>query len=196
MELLPRILSSKVRAGIFALLYGHENKEYHLRDLARRTGLAIRTIQQDIKNLQDLDLIKARRDGNRLYFRANRIHPAYVDIRALVLKTTGIVPLLSETLAGRSDVQLAFIFGSFAKGEEGAESDIDLVVVGDIGLRKLTGLLSEHSKSLGREINPHVYSRKEFVRRITEKDHFIKSVLESSKLFIVSTENELKTMGR
>jgi uncharacterized protein len=84
---------------------------------------------------------------------------------------------------------------SFARQEEKAGSDVDLMVVGDIGLRKLTGLLMGVSEKIGREINPHVFSEREFIKRKTGRDHFLNQVLESPKIFIVGTEHELAEMA-
>ena len=87
------------------------------------------------------------------------------------------------------------MFGSFTRQEEKADSDIDLMVVGDLGLRKLTGLLMDVSGRIGREINPHAFSGKEFAKRKKEGDHFLNQVLESPKLFIIGSENELAEAG-
>ena len=89
---------------------------------------------------------------------------------------------------------IAFVFGSIARQEEMAESDLDLFVIGDLGLRKLAGLLSGVSDKIGREINPHVFTENEIKKRLAQKDHFISRVLEEPKIFILDNENELETM--
>ena len=96
----------------------------------------------------------------------------------------------------RKNIRVAFVFGSFARQEEKANSDIDLMVIGGIGLRKLTSLLMESSGKIGREINPHAFSGKEFVKRKKEQDHFLNQVLGSPKISIIGTGNELAEMGR
>jgi len=92
-------------------------------------------------------------------------------------------------------VQCAFVFGSVASGTSGAESDVDLMVIGSVGLRKLSVLLSGLGEKLGREINPHVYSTEEFSHRLREKDHFVTSVMDSVKIYVIGSPNELKSMG-
>jgi len=136
-----------------------------MREIERRTGFAIGTVQTELKKLQRLDIISRVRDGNRVYYRANTAHPLYPEIRALVLKTSGLADVIVNALGNETDIRVAFVFGSFARQEEKAGSDVDLMVVGDIGLRKLTGLLMDVSGKIGREINPHVFSEKEFVKR-------------------------------
>lgn len=192
---LEKILSSRVRAEIFRLLFGLETTvELHMRELARKTGLAIGTIQHELRQLSQLDLIRARRDGNRLYYSANRTHALYADIRNLVLKTSGLVDVLAQALSAK-EILCAFVFGSFATEKENGASDVDLVVVGQIGLRKLTALLTEPAKNLDREINPYVLTREQFVKRKREKDHLLTRVLAAPKIFIIGNEDELEAMG-
>ncbi len=199
-SLLTEVLSSKVRAELFRLLFNSQTPALHMRELERQSKLAIGTIQQDLKKLSALDLITSHRDGNRLYFRANPHHPLFHDIKNLVVKTTGAVPLLVEAFHSKelveSDIILAFIFGSIARNEERSESDIDLMVIGNIGLRRISHLLAGISEKLGREINPHVLTPSDFKKKISIEDHFLTQVLKTKKLFVIGDENELETMGR
>jgi predicted nucleotidyltransferase/predicted transcriptional regulator len=195
MNLLAEILSSKIRSEIFRMLFGVNGNALHVREIERRSGLSIGTIQQELKKLVRLDLIKKRKDGNRLYYEANREHPLYPDIRNLVLKTIGLVDLFREALKANPNVKLAFVFGSIARHEEKDKSDVDLMIIGEIGMRQLTRLLSGVSGQIGREINPHILNIKEFLKRKTAKDHFLIRVLESPKIFIIGSENELAELA-
>jgi predicted nucleotidyltransferase len=194
MNTLPEILSSKVRAEIFRLLFGLNQKELHVRELERQTERAIPTIRQELKKLARLDLVRARRDGNRLYYQANVQHPLYTEIRSMVLKTSGLIEVLRDVL-DNDHIRTAFVFGSIARGEAGAESDVDIMVIGDVGLRKITGMLSGIAESIGREVNPHVMTMKEFKKRKEAGEHFLKRVMKSPKLFIHGNEDDLKAMG-
>ncbi len=196
MGLLAEILSSNIRAEIFRNLFGIEKQSLHLREIERRTGFAVGTVQQEIKKLQRLDIITRIKDGNRINYKANTNHPLYPEIRNLVLKNSGLADVLKTALSTEAKIKIAFVFGSFARKEEKAASDVDLMVIGDIGLRKLTGLLMEASEKLGREINPYRLTEIEFIKRKKEKDHFLQQVLESPKIFITGTEDELSAMGR
>ena len=196
MGILAELLSSKIRAEIFRNLFGiAPDSALYMREIERRTGFAIGTVQTELKKLQRLDIISRVRDGNRVYYRANTAHPVYPEIRALVLKTSGLADVIVNALGNETDIRVAFVFGSFARQEEKAGSDVDLMVVGDIGLRKLTGLLMDVSGKIGREINPHVFLEKEFVKRKKDQDHFLNQVLEAPKIFIIGTENELAEMA-
>ena len=188
-------MSSRTRAEIFRLLFGAIEEELHVREIQRRSGLNDRTIRQELSKLVRLDLVRGRKDSNRVYYKANKANPLYPDIHNLVLKTLGLVDILK---AGLKDdrIQIAFIFGSIAEGKETAESDVDLFVIGNLGLRRISDLLEGTSEKIGKEINPHVMNIKAFRKRVEADDHFISSVMESRKLFVVGEENDLKAMGR
>ena len=194
MKLLPQILSSKARAEIFRLLFGLREKELHVREIERQSGLSIGTVRQELQKLVHMELLSARRDGNRLYYQANKEHPLYPDICGLVRKTSGLVEVLKGAL-DKKGVRVAFVFGSIAEGQEGARSDVDLMVIGEVGLRTVSKWLSSISEEIDREINPHAMSAKEFRKRIRSGEHFLTRVLNSPRLFIVGNENELEAMG-
>lgn len=194
MNVLAELLSSRVKAEIFRLLLGTFDKELHVREIERQSGLANATVRQELKRLTRLGLVTGRRDGNRIYYHANPEHPLYLDIRNLVLKTCGLLDVLREALT-EDAVRIAFVFGSIASGAEKAHSDVDLMVIGEIGLRQLGKCLSSVAARIGREINPHILSAKEFAKRKKARDHFLTAVLAAPKLFVVGNENELEAMG-
>ena len=194
MNRLAELLSSRARAEIFRLLLSGTGEELHVREIERRSGLNDSTLRQELRKLVRLDLVQSRRDSNRVYYRAKTESPLYPEIRNLVLKTSGLSDVLKSAFTDKR-IRVAFVFGSIARGEEKTGSDVDLMVIGEIGLRQLTGLLSGVSVRIGREINPHVFSMKEFSRRKATKDHFLTQVLESPKIFIIGNENELKAMA-
>jgi len=195
MNLLAEILSSRIRAEIFRILFGVNDEALYLREIERRSGLTVGTVQQELKKLLNLDLIKKRKDGNRIYYQARKEHPLYPEIRNIILKTSGLSDVIAGALGVSQDIKIAFVFGSIARHDEKAGSDVDLMVIGRLGLRKLTGLLDGISEQIGREINPHALSEGEFVKRRKNKDHFITEVLESPKIFIIGSWNELDAMG-
>lgn len=176
------------------MLFGIDAKPLHVREIERQSGLTIGTVQQELQKLLRLELIQKYKDGNRLYYQANKAHPLYPDVRSMVLKTAGAFSLLRAALAGQRDIKIVFAFGSVARGDARAASDIDLMVIGGIGLRKLTALLSGVSEEVGREINSHVVSLSEFTRRGASGDHFIQQILKEPKIFIIGTEDELTAM--
>lgn len=192
---LEQLIQSKARAEIFRLLFGLQNGELHLRALERGSGLSAPTIQQELKKLMKLDLVKVRKETNRHYYKANVDHPLFIDIHNMVLKTSGLVDILKKAL-DHKDVKVAFVFGSIATNTDQAGSDVDLMVIGDADLRKVVGWLHEKEMEIGREINPHTMSIEEFKKRVDNKEHFLTSVLESPKLFVIGTEDDLKGLGK
>lgn len=191
MNILAQLLSSQVRAEIFRLLFNGNKTAIHLRDLQRKSQLSIGTIQKEIGHLKNLDLVTSERDGNRLYYTANSDHPLYKHICGLVEKTSGVAEKLRETLNSINGIECAFIFGSFAKGEEKSHSDIDLIVIGSVGLRILSSRFKDLTEQTEREINPHIYSKKSWVEKLKKKDHFIQNVMNEKKIFLVGDENVL-----
>ncbi len=195
MDTLSEILSSRSRAVVFKLLFGGLEKELHVREIQRRSKLNDSTLRQELKKLVRLDLVKGRKDSNRIYYRANKDNPLYPEIRNLVIKTSGIVQVLREAIKDQW-VSVAFVFGSIAVGNENAGSDVDFFVIGKIGLRDLSELLSGCSEKIGREINPYVMTGDEYRKRVRSGEHFISNILNSRKLFVFGTEHDLETMAR
>jgi len=191
MNTLAAILTSKVRAEIFRILFGLEQRELHLRGIERQSGFAMPTVRRDLNKLEKLDLVKTRRDSNRLYYSANTRHPLFHDIRRLVLKTSGLIDILRSQLEKSEKIRVAFVFGSFARQEITSESDVDLFIIGDLTLREVTTLLTGAAERIGREINPVLMTMDEYSERMDSRDHFISRVVESQKLFVIGSEDEL-----
>jgi len=195
MDELATLIGSKTRAEVFRLLFQRAGTELYLRELHRRTGLSIRPVQQELSKLAQIGLVKLRNDGNRIYYSANTEHPLFPEIRGIVEKTSGASKLLETALAGPG-VQLAFIFGSVGAGKARPDSDLDLFVVGDVGLRTLVKRLGGMSERAGRVINSHVMTEDEFLRKVKKKDHFISNVLGAQKAFVIGTEDELRRLAK
>ena len=195
MDELVALTGSKTRAEIFRLLFQRAGTELYLRELQRRSGLSIRPVQQELRKLAQIGLVKLRNDGNRIYYAANTEHPLFPEIRGIVEKTSGVYASLETALAGPG-VEIAFVFGSVGAGKARPDSDLDLFVIGDIGLRKLVKRLGGMSERVGRVINSHVMSKVEFLRKAHTKDHFISNVLGEKKTFVVGSEDELRRLAK
>ena len=185
------VIFPKVRAEIMRLLFSDPAKEFHLRELSRLSSLALGTIQQEVSKLSRADLLVARRDGNRLYYRANTGHPIFSELQGIALKTTGLREQLADALAGVRGIEMAFVFGSAAAGTTGAASDVDLLVVGDVGLRALAPKLRPLTSTLGREVNSHVLTRDTLAAKARAGDAFITNVLAAPKMWITGDADEL-----
>jgi len=189
--MLSELLTSNSRAELMRLLFNGNKEERYLRDLEKHTNIKVNSLQKEVKHLERLDLLKARKDGNRIYYSANTTHPLYPDLVSIVEKTVGVVGQLKERLVD-SQIESAFVFGSMASGGEKSESDLDLIVIGDLGMRALTKLLSGLQEKIGREINPHIFTREEFLNRVKKKDHFVSSILKEEIKTIIGNINEYR----
>lgn len=140
-------------------------------------------------------MILERRDGNRLYFSANTENPIFHELQGITLKTTGLCSQLKRAFDGIEGISLAMVYGSFASGNPTPESDIDLLVIGQIGLRQLASKLRIVSDTVGREINPTVISAKSYAKKLKDRDVFISTVAKSQKLWIIGNEHELAELA-
>ncbi|MCX6937942.1 MAG: nucleotidyltransferase domain-containing protein [Verrucomicrobia bacterium] len=188
------VLFPQARAETLRLLFADASRELHLRELVRQSGLTLGSVQAEVSKLLDAGLLLDRRDGNRRYVRANSAHPVFVDLHNLVLKTAGLRDVLLAALNGLEDIRIALVFGSVAAGAEQAGSDIDLLVIGEVGLRVLSPRLRIATELLGREINPVVMSAEEFSRQRATKPLLV-DLLAKPKLFILGDERELERLA-
>jgi len=185
------VLFPQARAELVRLLFADPAKEFHLRELARLSDLSVGSLQSEVRKLSAGGLLTARRDGNRLYYRANTSDPVFPELQGLALKTTGLKEQLAKALAGVSGIEFAFVFGSQASGTAGAGSDVDLLVVGSAGLRALAPRLRTVAAALAREVNPHVLSRQTLKAKARAGDAFIRNVLAAPKLWVTGGADEL-----
>jgi len=186
------ILFGKVRRAILSVLFGHVDEAFYLRQIVRTTGFGLGPVQRELKQLTESGIIRRTVSGRQVYFRANLDSPIFSELKGLIIKTAGIGDTLRAALAPiAGQIEVAFIYGSIARGEEGLRSDIDLLVVGDIAFADVVMNLQAAQKLLGREIFPTVYPPDEFKAKVRAKHHFLTSVLKGLKIYLIGDENEL-----
>jgi DNA-binding transcriptional ArsR family regulator len=185
-------LFPRTRQGILAALFVHPQKSWYVAELARRMGVPSSSLQRELQELTDAGILKAHRQGRMAYFQPNTDSPLYPDLRGLMLKTAGLVDVLRDALEALADkIQLAFVYGSMAIGEERSDSDVDFMVVGDVSSAELALALRSARETLGREINPTVYSPAEFARKHKENDGFLARVMAKPRLLVFRNKNDL-----
>lgn len=191
------VLFGKVRGAILALLYEHPHQSFYYRQLTRELkDLSVGTVQRELDTLSQLGLIERSVLGKQVFYRANRSHPVFPELRALVAKTIGKIPMLRSALAPLTDrISVAFVYGSIARGEERAESDIDLLIVGKVALENVIARLGDIEGALRRAVNPTVYSPAEFRSKLASGNHFLISVVRGDKIFLIGDEDELGKVG-
>jgi predicted nucleotidyltransferase len=194
---LSNILFSGSRRSILALLYGHADEQFYLREITRRAGTGIGATQRELRQLTDAGLIQGVRRGHQVYYQANRKNPIFVELKSILAKTSGIRDILHEALTSLKErIKLAFVYGSIARGEEKASSDVDLMVVGELSFSDVVSALAKIETKLGREVNPTVYGPREFREKLAGKNHFLSAVAKEKKLFVIGDEGEFRRLGQ
>ena len=180
---------------MLSVLYGHIGKSYYLRQLARITGIALGPVQREIRQLVEAGLVNRKTVGAQTLYSANRGSPVFREIKGLVTKTVGMRDVLANALEPLGNkINLAFVYGSVARSREHEESDVDLMVVGNVDFDQVVEQIRDAEKVLHREINPTVYSVREFTAKLG--NNFLKDVLSGKKLFIVGDEDDLRDLGQ
>jgi len=177
--MLAALLGSRARAAILARLLLAPDREEYLRELARATGFAPRTVQVEVDRLVAAGLLRERRSGNRRYLSAEKGHPLYGGLCQLLEESYGLEAALEEAVRNVPAIEEAFMFGSASRGERGRGSDVDVLLVGTIGTRRSLSLLRPIADRFGVEINPVVYAPKDFRKRARQRG-FVSSVLKSN----------------
>ena len=185
-------LFPSVRGDLLAATLTQPEKWWYLSELAEFLGTGPSSLQRELKALVDGGILQTRREGTRAYFKADTRSPLFPELRGLIDKTVGVVPTLREALRPLgSRITCAFRHGSVARGEEHALSDVDLLVVGDVGLADLTPALRRLEARLGREVNVTNYSTRELRKRAAAKEHFVSEVLRGPKTFVKGEQRDL-----
>jgi len=188
--LLESLLGRPV-AGVLAALLARPEAALYQREIARACGLRGQQVQRALATLEHLGVVLAEPRGNRVYYRVNSRCPVYPELRGLVLKTAGLVDVLREALSALRGVKAAFVYGSLARGDDDAASDVDLLVVGDVAFAELAECLHPAQETLAREVNPTLYSVEELCEKVAAKHHFLIRVLEEPKLFVIGDADVL-----
>lgn len=190
------VLFGSTRRRVLGWLLGHADEAYYLRQIVRHTGAAVGAAQRELQQLTAAGLVRRTVQGRQVYFQANREAPIFPELLALFAKTTGLADLLREALAPLGErVIVALIFGSAARSELRASSDIDLLVIGDVSFREVVEALAGTQERLGREINPSVYPPEEVRIKLRAKHHFLTTVLTEPRMFIIGGADELAGLG-
>jgi len=185
-------LFSDSQSRVFQWLFGQPDREFHLSELRRLTGLGSASLQRELNRLAKAGLVRSQRVGNLRRFQANPQSPVYGELVGLTRKTLGVEPLLREALQPLiPNLRAAWIYGSVAKQTDTAQSDIDVMLIGkNLPLAKVLELLVPLEAQLGRKINPTCYTPTEFKRRRAEPDSFVNRVLAQPILHLVGDAHE------
>jgi predicted nucleotidyltransferase len=189
-------LFPKIRQNILAAAYGQPEKWWFMSELAAFIQTTPSSLQRELASLVESGILRQKRDGNRLYVQAETDSPIFAPLRELVTQTLGIPQKLKESLLPLAKkIDCAFIYGSVARREEHSLSDIDLIIIGSVGLAEISPLMRELERRFHREINATCYSAEEFCKKIQAENHFLTDVLKKEKIFLIGDEDELEKLA-
>ena len=183
---LAHFLLGQSRSAVLGALFLRPEVALHVRELARLTGVSPGSLHRDLRALAEMGLLIRQETGRQVYYRANQQCPVYPELTGLLRKTAGLVDVLRDALAPLADqIEQAFVYGSMARGDEHAQSDVDLMVIGKVEFTDTVLALTAAQTTLRREINPTVLSRAEFERKLQDADGFVAQVWCAAKLWVV-----------
>ena len=196
MRSFEQLFPSKSFVDILCLFVMHPQEEFYQTFISKFTGYAIVQVQRALKRLEAAELVSKHKSGNRVYYKTNREHPAFEDIKQALLKTILFGEKLKEALKPiENKIIFSFIYGSIAKGTDSKASDVDLFIIGDVKLRDISVSLGSLRGEIGREINISAYSKKQFLKKKEEGNNFISEVIASPKIWLLGEKNEFEKMG-
>jgi len=190
-------LFPKTRQAILAATFGEPRRWWYMRELARHLRLTPSSLQRELASLARAGILRQKREGKHVYFRAATDSPIFQELQGLILKTVGLADVLRDALKPLADrIQWAFIYGSLARSEEHSASDVDLIIIGHVGLADVSSPLRKAERRLNRAVNPGTYTADEFAAKVNS-NHFIITVMRSKKLFILGDPREfVRSLGK
>jgi predicted nucleotidyltransferase len=189
--MLDKLLGSKLRASLLSWLYSHPGERYFVRQLEQVTGQDSTNISRELSRLERLGIVVSATEGKQKYYSVNERCPVFPELRGLVLKTTGLAEVLRDALSTLEGIRVAFVYGSFAEGKATPASDVDVLVIGDVGFGEVVEAFGPARQTLAREVNATVFPADEFRSKLAAGNHFLKSVRKSPKMFLIGSEDEL-----
>lgn len=190
--MLKNIIGSKTRQILLSTFFSNPEKEHYTRQLASMLGISVGAIHREIKNLIFSGVLNARDVGNIKLFSLNKQNPIYEELKNIISKTEGAIRLVKDSLSKVKGVKVAFIYGSFAKGDERQDSDLDIFLIGDtIDEDELALCMSALEKKLFREINYTRYAENEYIKEKKRKNSFILETVKGEKIFVKGDEDDI-----
>lgn len=188
-------LFGRTRRELLALFYTHPERSFYLRQVIRHLGIGQGSVQRELARLSGAGLLLRTQVGSQVHYQANPASPVFGELKALMVKSAGVGDALREALAPLADrIRVAFLYGSLARGGGGANSDVDVMVIGGASFREVVSALQPAQGAIGREVNPSVYSAREFRAKVRAKHHFLSSVMGAPKVFLAGGEHELRRL--
>lgn len=184
-------LFTSTQKKVLGLLFASPDRSFFTTEVIQLTGGGSGAIQRELQSLSEAGIVSINTKGKQRYYQANKASPIFEELHSIILKTVGLTEPLKEALENlRQRIDLALIYGSIAKGTDTAASDIDLLIVSqEVSLAELYDTLTLAEETLGRKINPTLYTRDEFRSRIENKNSFVSKVLSDNIIVLLGEIN-------
>jgi predicted nucleotidyltransferase len=191
------VLFPKTRQAILAATFGPPQRWWYMRELARHLRRTPSSLQRELASLVRGGILLQRHEGKHVYFKAAADSPIFPELQGLILKTVGLADVIRDALKPLADrIQWAFIYGSVARSEEHTASDVDLMIIGQVGLAEVSTPLRYAERRLHRTVNPTTYTADELTAKVKSNHHFVTTVVRSKRLFILGDAREFgRTFG-
>ncbi len=185
-------LFTKTQQRVLGVFFGQPERSFYASELIRDAGTGSGAAQRELARLEESGLIVSRRIGHQKHYQANAASPLFSELRSIVLKTVGLAEPLRDALTPMSSaIRAAFVYGSVAKATDQAASDIDLMIISDsLTYGEVFGALERVTRTVGRKVNPTVYTAAEFSKRARTENAFVTRVLDQSKIWVIGSEHE------
>ncbi len=187
---------TKNRAELLRLFFTNPERSFYMQEVGRILGKKPGVFQRTLNNLVSEGIVESEHKANVRYFKANKHYPLYKELKSIVFKTVGVEASLKAELERVGNIQLAFIYGSYAKGKENYLSDIDLVIMGDPDEDGLIKKLDRLEDKLQREINYKLYKLKEFAREVKQDEPFVLEILKEKRIILIGDEDALRKVSK
>jgi len=189
-------LHSIPRQRLLAFYFTNPTARRHLRDLGQQLAVDPSNLSRELRRLEREGLFRSEVSGRQKYFQLNRKYPLFKEVRSIVTKTIGAKFQIAAVLQKIKGIEEAYVYGSFARNQQDAASDIDVLIIGNPGAEILAVAIRKLERELGREINYTVLSRKEFTSRRARKDAFLENVWHNRRVPLVNAREEPKASSR
>jgi len=193
-RMLNALFGSELRVRALGWLFSHPDEAFYITQVANATGVPVSNLSLELRKLAEVGLLETYRVGGQRYFRANRACPIFDELRSIAVKTAGIGDVLRVALGKLNGVEAAFIYGSIARGDAEAASDVDIMVIGAAGFADVIAALEGVRERLGRDVNPTAYGTEEFREKARAGGGFLSDVLAGAKIFLVGDAAKLDAL--
>jgi len=187
---LTSLFTSNTRIKVLSHFFLYPGVSFYVRQLEKMLKIPVGQLGRELLNLEKINLFVSSQEGNQKRYTLNQEFPFYEELKNIFLKTTGAGDVIRESLSELKGIELAFLYGSFAKGEAHPGSDLDMMIIGDASDREISKRISKVEKKLKRLVNYSLYEREEVKSRLNRKDNFILTVFSEPHIILLGNNHD------